>query len=64
MKGMSIFDTSEFQRVAERTAGEQLKVDKIAAANKPKDRSWLETKSVTSKNIFNSMIDSLIDDKE
>ena len=64
-KGMSIFDTSDFQRVPERTVGEQIRVDKIAAANAPKDRSWLENgKQVTSKDLFNRMIDSLIDDKE
>jgi len=65
MSGMSMFDTKEFERVPDKTAGEIAAEDKKQESNKEKDRSWLNNnKTVTSKDLFNRMIDSLVDDKE
>lgn len=63
--GISIFDSEAFERLQTHTDGEKIGIEKLAAANAPKDRSWINNnKSLTSKDLFNAMIDSLIDDKE
>ena len=64
MKGMSIFDTKEFERVPDKTAGE-IRREEIKTNAGKKDRSWAAgSEPVTSKSIFNKMIDSLTDKKE
>lgn len=64
--GISIFDTSDFQRVPEKTAGEIRRDEIKAAAKAPKDRSWVQSgaKSVTSTDIVNSFINSMMSNKK
>lgn len=64
-RGMSIFDSTEFARIPEKTAGEKMVDEKRNA--KPKEKEFtkdLNTKSANSKSIFDSMIDSMLDNKE
>jgi hypothetical protein len=65
MNGISIFDTAEFERVPEKTAGEARRAEIKEAAKAPKDRSWVEngSKSVTSTDIVNNFINSLLNKK-
>lgn len=65
MNGISIFDTADFQRVPEKTAGDVRRAEIKEAAKAPKDRSWVETgsKSVTSNDIVANFIDSLLNKK-
>ena len=64
-RGMSIFDTSEFARIPEKTAGEQMVEAK--RNEKPKAKEFtkdLNAKSANSKSIFDNMIDSMLERKE
>jgi hypothetical protein len=65
MNGISIFDTGDFDRVPEKTAGDKRRDEIKEAAKAPKDRSWVQTgsKSVTSSDIVNRFIDSLLNKK-
>lgn len=65
MRGISIFDTDEFERIPEKTAGDKRRDEIKEAAKAPKDRSWVEngSKSVTSTDIVNKFIDSLLNKK-
>lgn len=64
--GISIFDSGAFDRVVEKTAGERRRDEIAKEAAKPKDRSWVErgAKSVNSKDIISSMIESMLGKKE
>lgn len=62
MNGISIFDTDDFERVPEKTAGEKRRAEIKEAAKAPKDRSWVQNgaKTVTSTDIVNNFINSLL----
>ena len=64
--GISIFDTADFQRVPEKTAGELRRDEIKAAAKAPKDRSWVQNgaKSVTSTDIVDNFINSMMGNKK
>lgn len=65
MNGISIFDTDDFQRVPEKTAGEKRRDEIKEAAKAPKDRSWVQNgaKTVTSTDIVDNFINSLLNKK-
>lgn len=65
VSGMSIFDEKEFERVAP-SAGEKMIETQKKEASEKKDRSWTENgrKTVTTKDITKSMIDSMLNSKE
>lgn len=59
-KNMSIFDTHDFQRLAEQTGGEKVSQDKALKMSQ-KDDSWRgDKKAVSSKEKLNSFIDNLL----
>lgn len=58
--GLSIFDSNDFERVPEKTAGEKAAEETRAKRNQ-KDESWKSNgKSVTAKDIENSFFDNLL----
>jgi len=57
--GMSIFDNTDFQRLTDKTAGENLS-DEVAQKRSAKDESWKGNgKAVSSKDITASLFDRL-----
>lgn len=65
-RGISIFDTDDFERVPEKTAGEMRRSEIKESAAKPKDRSWVQngSKSVTSTDIVDKFIASMMGEKK
>jgi len=56
---MSIFDNADFERIPEKTAGEQLEKKEVV-----KDESWKDIKKPTTTNDkFNKMFDDITNDK-
>lgn len=61
---MSIFDSKDFERLPEKTAGEQMSADNAARKN-VKDDSWRGGgKSVTIKEVVSDFFDSLMQKKD
>jgi hypothetical protein len=61
---MSIFDTQDFERLPEKTAGEQIKEDN-AARKGQKDDSWRGGgKSVTAREVVSDFFDNLLKKKD
>ena len=61
---MSIFDSKDFERLPEKTAGEQMSEDNAASKGK-KDDSWRGGgKSLTAKEVVSDFFDSLMQKKD
>ena len=66
MNSMSMFDEKDFERLDSTPGEKMVESQKKEAAEKKEDRSWAENgrKTVTTKDIAKTMIDSIINAKE
>ena len=60
---MSIFDSDDFERLPEKTKGEQITEDSINRKNQ-KDDSWKSGKVINSKKIVSEFFDNLLQEKD